>query len=192
MKALAVAIASITLCAGAGAASPFKSGVLEPPRPAPDFTLRTAEGREFRLSQHRGAVVLLTFGYTACPDVCPMTLAEFAQIKARLGAPRRNVVFVFVTVDPERDTPDRIRAYTRAFDATFIGLTGSAERLAQVWRAYGVTARKRMVGGSAAAYFVDHSAFVYVIDAEGHLRLMFPFGTPVEDMTHDVALLTRS
>lgn len=163
-----------------------------PPRPAPDFTLRTAEGREFRLSQHRGAVVLLTFGHTACPDVCPTILAEFAQVKARLGAPRRQVLFVFVTVDPERDSPDRIRAYTRAFDATVIGLTGSAEQMEQVRRAYGVTARKRMVGGTAAAYLVDHSAFVYVIDADGRLRLMFPFGTSVDDMTHDITLLTRS
>jgi protein SCO1/2 len=101
------------------------------------------------------------------------------------------VRIAFITVDPERDTAERIRAYTRAFDDTFLGLTGTPEQLARVRNAYGVTAEKRVVRGSAAAYLVDHSAFVYVIDADGKLRLMFPFGTSIDDMTHDIGLLLR-
>jgi protein SCO1/2 len=96
-----------------------------------------------------------------------------------------------VTVDPDRDSPERLRAYTQAFDRTFIGLTGSPDQLLAVQKAYGVVAQKRAIPGTAAAYLVDHSAFVYVVDAEGQLRLMIPFGTSVDDMTHDIGLLLR-
>ena len=167
----------------------FRGGHLDPPRLAPDIVLRAHDGSDFRLSRHRGDVVAIAFGYTFCPDVCPTTLAELAQVRARLGAAAGRLRIVFVTVDPERDGPERLRAYTQAFDRTFIGLTGSPEQLAAVQRAYGVIARKQTVRGTSAAYLVDHSAFVYVVDPEGRLRLMFPFGTSVDDMTHDVRLL---
>ncbi|MGH7333118.1 MAG: SCO family protein [Candidatus Rokuibacteriota bacterium] len=172
------------------AAAPFRGGALDPPRPAPDFALQRPDGSQFRLSGHHGKVVVMNFGYTFCPDVCPTTLAEFAQIRARLGSAEKDVRFVFITVDPERDNPQRMRAYTEAFDRTFIGLTGSAEQLEAVRKAYGVTAHKRVVAGTSAAYLVDHSALIYVVDREGRLRLLFPFGTAVEDMTHDIKLLT--
>jgi protein SCO1/2 len=168
----------------------FRGGALDPPRPAPEIALQGADGREFRLSRQRGQVVVMAFGYTFCPDVCPTTLAEFAQIKARLGPAEKQVRFVFITVDPERDGAERLRAYTGAFDRAFLGLTGSAEQLAAVRKAYGVVARKQVVAGTSAAYLVDHSAFVYVVDRDGRLRLMFPFGTPVDDMAHDIKLLT--
>jgi len=173
----------------ASAESPFRGGVLEPPRLAPDFTLRAPDGREVRLSRLRGQVVALTFGYTFCPDVCPTTLAELAQVRARLAGDAKRLRVLFVTVDPERDSLERVRAYTNAFDSTFVGLTGTPERLASVRRAWGVTANKRVISGTSAAYLVDHSAFVYVIDPAGRLRLMFPFGTSIEDMTHDIKLL---
>jgi protein SCO1/2 len=177
----------------AWAAGPrFRGGALEPPRPAPEVALRAHDGTDFRLSRHRGDVVAITFGYTFCPDVCPTTLAELAQVRARLGpAAAERLRVVFVTVDPERDGMERLRAYTQAFDHTFVGLTGSPEQLGAVQRSYGVVAKKRTVQGTAAAYLVDHSALVYVVDAEGRLRLMFPFGTKVDDMTHDIGLLLR-
>jgi protein SCO1/2 len=180
------------LCpAGALDGAEFKGGALDPPRPAPDFTLRAPDGSAFRLRAHRGKVVLLSFGYTFCPDVCPMTLSELARVRADLGEAGKQVRVAFITVDPERDTPKRLGEYTRYFDATFVGLTGTAEQLAGVQEAYGVTAEKRSVSGTTAAYLIDHSAFIYVIDAEGRLRLMFPFGTPIEDMVHDIQLLLR-
>ncbi|HEY7364469.1 MAG TPA: SCO family protein [Methylomirabilota bacterium] len=176
--------------APAWAASPkFRSGVLDPPRPAPDIVLRAHDGTDFRLSRYRGDVVAIAFGYTFCPDVCPTTLAELAQVRARLGPVAKRLRVVFVTVDPERDSPERLRVYTQAFDRTFIGLTGSPEQLAAVQKSYGVVAKKQAVPGTAAAYLVDHSAFVYVVDAEGRLRLMVPFGTSMVDMTHDISLL---
>jgi len=188
---LLLCVAALPLAAFAPGveAAEFKGGALDPPRPAPDFALRTQDRGEFRLSRHRGDVVVMTFGYTFCPDVCPTTLAELAQVRASLGGAAKRLRVVFVTVDPERDSLERLRAYTHAFDRAFVGLTGTPDQLERVWKAYGVVARKRAVPGTAAAYLVDHSAFVYVIDPEGRLRLMFPFGTAIEDMAHDIKLL---
>jgi protein SCO1/2 len=169
----------------------FSGVVLEPARPAPDFALKAPDGAEFRLSRQRGHVVALTFGYTFCPDVCPTTLAELAATRLKLGDDARRFTVAFITIDPERDEPERLKTYTAAFDRSFVGLTGSTEQLAAVRQAYGVTAIKRTVAGTSASYLMDHSAFVYVVDADGRLRLMFPFGTSVEDMAHDVRLLMR-
>lgn len=123
--------------------------------------------------------------------MCPTTLAELAQVRARLGTDAKRFRIVFVTVDPERDTPAQLRAYVNAFDRSFTGLTGPPERLAEVRKAYGVVAEKRVVAGTSASYLVDHSAFVYLVDPAGQLRLMFPFGMPIEDMVHDIKLLLQ-
>ncbi len=173
----------------APAGAPFKGGVLHPPHAAPDFALPASDGSIFRLRDQRGRVVVLVFGYTFCPDVCPLTLAEMVQVRGQLGDRAPRVQVVFVTVDPERDTAERLRAYVGAFDRNALGLTGDPEALARVRRAYGVVAERRTVAGTKAAYLIDHSAFVYVVDPEGRLRLMWPFGTSVDDMTHDLRLL---
>jgi protein SCO1/2 len=173
----------------AAAESPFRTGVLEPPSPAQDFTLRTDEGKPFRLHDWLGSVVLLYFGYTSCPDVCPTTLAEFAQVKKQLGSLAQWLRVALVTVDPERDTPKRLRVYTRTFDSAFVGLTGKRATLFSVWKAYGVYVQSHRVPGSSVGYVVDHSATTFVIDANGNLRLAIPFGTSVEDIRHDLQLL---
>ena len=177
--------------AGSAHGAEFKGGLLTPPKAAPDFALTTQDGKDFRLSRERGKVVALSFGYTFCPDVCPTTLAELAEVRARLGADAKRFRIVFVTVDPERDTPARLREYVSAFDGSFTALTGPPERLAEVRKAYGVVAEKRVVAGTSASYLIDHSAFVYVIDPAGQLRLMFPFGMSIEDMVHDFKLLLQ-
>ncbi len=175
----------------AAAEGPFRTGVLEPPSPAPDFALRTDEGKPFRLRDWRGSVILLYFGYTSCPDVCPTTLAEFAQVKQQLGGAAQRLRVALVTVDPQRDTPKRLRTYTRAFDSAFLGLTGSRNTLASVWKAYGIYVQSHRIPGSSVGYVVDHSATTLVIDADGNLRLAISFETPVEDIRHDLQLLLR-
>ena len=184
---LAAALASAAPASGAA----FRSGAFDPPRQAPDFTLPAAGG-EFQLRRLQGQVVVLTFGYSSCPDVCPTVLAELAQVRVRLGAAAKRVQVVYVSVDPERDTPARLRAFTEQFDKTFLGLTGPAEQLAAVWKAYGVSVvRKDLPGSKPPTYLVHHAASVFLIDSAGRLRVMAPFGTPSDDVLHDVRVLLK-
>ena len=170
----------------------FAGQALVPPSAAMDFSLQAADGSEMKLSQQRGKVVLLSFGYTFCPDVCPTTLVELSQVRVLLGDAAKRVRVAFITLDPERDTPERLGIYTKAFDPTFIGLTGSAEQLAYVRTMYGVMAEKEAVAGTAAGYLIAHSAYTYVIDPAGRLRLLFPFGLSIEEMADDIMQLLRS
>jgi protein SCO1/2 len=192
MRMRVIAVLVLLLSAGAPTAArpaELRGAVLSPPRRASDFALATPEGRSFRLSDQRGRVVALSFGYTSCPDVCPTTLAELVQVRSRLGAAGARFQVVFITVDPERDTPERLREYAQGFAGGLVALTGDPEALARVRRAYGVVAEKRAVPGTRQAYLIDHSAFVYVIDPDGRLRVLFNFGASIEDMTHTVRLL---
>lgn len=160
----------------------------EPYPSAPEFTL-TREGGNFELADARGDIVLLFFGYTSCPDICPTTMAELKTALERLGDEKaENVKVVFVTVDPERDTPERVQEYVNHFDQDFIGLSGSEEELAPVWNEYGVY-REIVDGTSAAGYLVNHTARVTLIDQEGYLRVSYGFDTPVENIVHDLQLL---
>jgi protein SCO1 len=162
----------------------------EPYPAAPEIHLTRAGGTTFRLSEARGKVVALFFGYTSCPDVCPTTMAELRQALEKLGDRADQVQVLFVTVDPERDTPARVQEYVDHFNPDFIGLSGSESELAPVWNEYGVF-REVVESTSAAGYLVDHTARVTVIDQQGNLRLSYPFDTPVEDIIHDLKLLLK-
>ena len=186
LASLCALFLSFSLSPEAAGPAEFKGGLLTPPHAAPDLSLTTQDGNAFRLSAERGKVVALWFGYTFCPDVCPATLAELARVHAQLGPRSTRFRIVFVSVDPERDTPARLRAYVGAFGARITALTGPPERLAEARAAYGVVAEKHAVAGSSAGYLIDHSAFVYVVDPAGQLRLMFPFGMSSDDMLHDI------
>ena len=168
----------------------FQGSLIDPPIPAADFQLTDQHGQPFRLSEQQGNVVLIFFGYTHCPDVCPVTLSEFKQIKQGLGDRADKVRFVFITVDPDRDTVEKMGAHLEKFDPAFIGLTGDRDDLEKVWDRYGVYQAKAE-SGSAAGYLVDHTARIYAIDTRGNWRLTYPFGMEVEKMARDVAYLTR-
>lgn len=145
--------------------------------------MEASNGGKLSLSNYRGKVVLLGFGFTSCPEVCPTTLAVLAQARKRLG---EQVQVVYVTVDPERDTADRMRAYLGGFDSTFVGGTGTPAQLAAVRKNYGVMAERKNIGNS---YTVGHSSSVYLIDREGLLRGMMPYGRLPDDYVHDVRAL---
>lgn len=162
----------------------------EPYPAAPEFELTRADGHPFRLSDQRGKIVLLFFGYTSCPDVCPTTMAELKQVVDELGDAANAVQVVFISVDPERDTSEKIQAYAQHFNPNFLGLTGSLEELQQIWDGYGVY-RSVNQTTSALGYIVDHTARVTLIDGDGNLRLSYGFQTPVDDIVHDIKLLLK-
>lgn len=182
----ALAMVFPTLVAVAAGGPAFKSGVFEPPREAPGFSLQASTGGELKLADYRGKIVLLGFGFTSCPEVCPTTLAVLAQARRRLGAQADQVQVVYVTVDPDRDDPARMRSYLGGFDKTFVGGTGQPEQLDAVRKNYGVAAERKNIGNS---YSVGHSSSVYLIDRKGLLRAMMPYGRSADDYVHDVRAL---
>lgn len=183
--AILVGLIAVFLLLGSQRAYTFQGSLIEPPVAAPQFELTDMDGQPFQLSDLDDQVVVMFFGYTGCPDVCPVTLTEFLQIRSKLGEAAEDVSFVFVTVDPERDTPERMRKYLTNFDPEIIGLTGERGELEPVWADYGVYQAKAE-GGSESNYLVDHSSRVYVIDADGNLRLTYLFGTENQLITEDV------
>ncbi|GAB4523382.1 MAG: SCO family protein [Anaerolineales bacterium] len=166
----------------------FRGSLIDPPVPAPDIALSDQHGQPFRLADQRGKLVVLFFGYANCPDVCPTTLGEFAQLHRKLGPNANRVRFVFITIDPQRDTPADIAAYVDKFDAGILGLSGTEAQLQPLWDAYGVTREREDVGG-VLGYTFNHSARTYVINHDGQLRLTFPFGMEVDAMLEDLLYL---
>ena len=155
---------------------------------ARDFQLTGHDGKPRTLSDFHGKVVLLFFGFTHCPDICPTTLAQFAQVAKQLGADAERVQFLFVTVDPERDTIEVLKAYVPAFDSRFLGLTGDAQAIARTAKEFKVIFQKQP-GKTADSYTVDHSAGIYAYDRAGRVRLFVRHDQPVADLVHDIRLL---
>ena len=168
----------------------YQGSLLETPVPAPDIELGDQHGDLFRLSDQRGKVVLLAFGYTNCPDVCPTTLAQFKLIKSGLGSAADAVRFVFITVDPERDTPERLNQYLGSFDADFIGLSSSRSDLEPTWQKYGVFQQKQEAD-SSGNYTVDHTSRIYAIDMNGNFRLTYPYDMQASAIVEDVRHLVE-
>lgn len=167
----------------------LKSGVFDPPRQAPDFSLSGSHGDEFTLSKQRGKLIVLGFGFTHCPDICPTTLATLAQAYKNLGSLAKDVQIIYVTVDPERDSVERLREYMNHFNPAFTGLTGTPEQLADVRKAYGIIAAKEV--HNDGNYEVHHSSYLYLIDHAGLLRALVPYGKTADDIVHDLKILLR-
>lgn len=166
----------------------FHGTQFDPIRPVTDFTLTNQDGQPVRLSDYRGKLVVLFFGYTHCPDVCPTTMARLNRVVRELGDEAKGLQVLFVSVDPERDTPARLKQFLSHFNPAFVGLTGQAEEVAAVNMAFGVYVKKEEVG-SAAGYLVTHTARIYVIDRQGRLVLTFPADAAVQDIAADLRYL---
>ena len=183
-------LAALLLCGATAQAAPvLKSGVFSPARAAPEIALKAADGSDFRLSALRGRVVVVEFGFTHCAAVCPATLAALAQAQQKLGPHAERMQVLFISVDPERDTPARLKTYLAQFDKRFIGITGTLEQMAAIRKDYGITATRHPMGGSKLEYQVGHSSYLYFIDKKGMLRALLPFGRPADDIVHDVNVL---
>ena len=159
----------------------FHGTVLQSPQPAPDFELNATNGQTVRLSDFKGKLVLLYFGYTFCPDVCPTSLSKLAEAMDLLGRQADNVQVIMISVDPERDTPEMLSEYMRFFHPSFIGVTGTPDEIAEVATLYGIYYQAHE-GTQATGYLVDHTASVMVIDKEGHLKLVYPYTAPGQDV----------
>jgi len=169
----------------------LRSGTFDPPREAPAFSLDGSNGKKLSLRDHLGKVVILEFGYTYCQEVCPVTLAHLTEVYKKLGSAAGDVQLVYITVDPARDSPERLREHLAAFNPSFLGATGSPDELEAVRKAYGVVAKQVVSRNQALGYAVDHSSSLYLVDRQGQLRGLVPFGTPVDDILHDLELLLK-
>jgi len=157
-----------------------------------DLQLVDHNGQPRSLGDFRGKVIVVFFGFTHCPDVCPTTLAELARALEKLGADGDRVQVLMVTVDPERDTPGVLKQYVTALDPRFLGLTGDADAIARTAREFKVFYQKSP-GATPEAYSVDHSSGSYVFDPQGRLRLLVTYGQGADVFAHDIAqLLNRS
>jgi len=158
---------------------------------AKDFQLTDHNGQPRSLQDFRGKIVVLFFGYTQCPDVCPTSMTELAEVKKLLGADGEKLQGLFVTVDPARDTPELLKAYMANFDPTFLALyAASPEKLAALAKDYKVY-YKKVEGKTPTSYTMDHSAGSYIYDTEGRLRLYTRYGSGAPAMASDIKLLLQ-
>jgi protein SCO1/2 len=157
---------------------------------ARDLALTDHNGKPRSLKDFAGKVVVLFFGYTQCPDVCPTSMAELAEVKKLLGQDGARLQGLFVTVDPQRDTPEVLKAYMENFDPTFLALSGTPEQLAVVAKEFKVY-YKRVEGQTATSYTMDHSAGSYVFDTQGKLRLFTRYGSGAQLLATDIKLLLQ-
>lgn len=154
------------------------------------FSLTDHNGRARSLEDFRGRVVTVFFGFTHCPDVCPATLAEMGQVMRELGPDAEKVQVLFITVDPERDTPEILRQYVPSFHASFLGLHGDADAIARTAKEFKVFYQKQALPDGG--YSVDHSAGTYIYDREGRLRLFASYGRGATALLHDIRILLAS
>jgi protein SCO1/2 len=155
---------------------------------ARELSLTDADGQRRTLADFKGKVTLVFFGYTQCPDVCPTTLGELAAVKRDLGKDGERLQGVFVSVDPQRDTPQVLKAYVSAFDPSFVGLRGTEEETKAAARNFKVF-YAQVPGKTEGSYTVDHTAGTYVFDAQGRVRLFVRYGSGAEALRHDLKLL---
>ena len=185
---LAAASAPLMLGACTQAPLPFKSLDITGSDYARSFDLLDPDGRSRTLADFKGRLVMVFFGFTQCPDVCPTALGRAVAVRQMLGADADRLQVIFVTVDPERDTAGLLRNYTSAFDPSFIGLRGDAARTAEVAREFKVFYQKVPTGSS---YTMDHTALTYVFDAKGQLRLAVKHAQPADEVASDLKLLLK-
>lgn len=157
----------------------------------PDYQLVDQRNSPFQFSSQRGAVILLFFGYTFCPDVCPLTLSHWKKIADILGSASDDVRFVYITVDPERDTPAQLSAHLGVFNEDFIGLTGEPKDLDQIYKTFGVIHEKVQIAESSTGYLMNHTARTNLVDQDGNWRLTFAYNTAPEIIAHDIQLLLK-
>jgi len=183
----ALAAACLTGCGERPQAAKFRLTDVTGANFGKELNLTDHDGKPRTLADFRGKVVTVFFGFTHCPDVCPVTLAEMAQVVRELGPDGSRVQVLFVTVDPERDSQQVLKQYVPSFNPTFVGLYGDAEATARVAKEFKIYYRKQPA--KDGHYSVDHSAGTYIIDPQGRLRLFAQYGAGAPALLHDIRIL---
>lgn len=190
--ALATTLLAALALAGCQKAGPdkpsFKGVDLTGAEYARTLNLTDQDGRSRALADFKGKVLVVFFGYTQCPDVCPTTMAEVAEVKKSLGADGDKVQGIFVTIDPERDTAQLLKAYLASFDPSFIGLRGSAEQTQAAAKEFKVFYAK-VPGKTPDSYTMDHTAASFIFDTEGRVRVYARYGAGAQPLADDIKLL---
>ncbi|HEX7100417.1 MAG TPA: SCO family protein [Acidimicrobiia bacterium] len=190
LLALLVLVGVLAACGGGISTDELQGVALAEPTPKPDFTLTDTEGNPFHFAEEtQGKLTLLYFGYTHCPDVCPVHLAQIAETFDQLPQVAESSVVIFVTVDPHRDTPEVLREWLDRFDARFIGLTGTPEELEAAQKAVGVPVA--FIEGDGEDYTVQHAGQVLAYGPDGLLYAQYPFGTRQSDWVNDLRILSQ-
>jgi len=189
-KAIFLSLFTVFLAACSPDKPQFKSIDLTGADYAKDFALPDQNGQVRSIKDFAGKVVVVFFGFTQCPDVCPTSMIELAGIKKSLGADGNKLQVVFISVDPERDTPEILKAYMGNFDPSFLALRPSMEQLPVVAKDFKIY-YKKVEGRTATSYSMDHSAGNYIYDTQGRLRLYNRYGSGVEGLTQDIRLLLK-
>lgn len=166
----------------------LRGNAIKPPLPIDDFSLTSTNGGDFTLSQNTGKLTLIYFGFLNCPDFCPNTLAKLTRVYQDLGEQAEQVQVIFITVDPERDTPELMARYVAAFDPSFQGLYGDISQTQEAMNRFGITAVRREVD-SALGYLVDHTTTTYLLNQSGELAARYDYEVTYEDILHDVKVL---
>ena len=186
---LACGVLALSACTKEEAVQ-FKSIDLTGADYAKSFALPDQNGKIRSLKDFAGKVVVVFFGFTQCPDVCPTSMAELAQIKKSLGPDGDKLQAIFITVDPERDTPEVLKAYMENFDPSFLALRPALDKLPEVAKDFKIY-YKKVDGKTSGSYSVDHSAGSYVFDPKGQIRLYSRYGTGPDGVTSDIRLLLK-
>lgn len=177
----------------------YHGSLIDPPLPAADFVLDTSVGKPMHLRDFAGKYTLLFFGYTYCPDACPMTLNDLAKVRKQVDPAGEKLQVILVTTDPARDTPERLAAYLSVFDPTFLGMTGTTEATDAVAAQFGIFVQRHAQNDNTTtqskttpdSYFVDHTSVVIVLDPSQNAHLIFPYGITDDEMVSDLNALMR-
>jgi len=191
LAAIAIVLAVVGWYVWQSRAAPSLNGtLLDPPQEIPAIQLTGSDGQPHALTDFQGKVTVVFFGYSHCPDVCPMTLSTMARARAMLGSQTDRVQLVFVSVDPERDSPERLASYLAKYDPTFVGLTGDEDRIRKLATVFGIHYAK-VESTPALGYLVEHTSSSFVLDTQGKLRAILPFGLTPEQVASDLRALLR-
>jgi protein SCO1 len=166
----------------------FNGTLLQATTPVADFQLETTAGKSMQLSDFRGKYLLLYFGYTYCPDACPLTLSDLAMMMKQLGPAAADVQVIFISLDPERDTMAHLASYLPHFHPSFLGMTGSSDEILKAATQFGIFYAKH---GEGAGYTIDHTSTIIVVDPEGRPKAVFPYGTTGAQMADDLRYFLR-